>query len=262
MFRSHSGILSNSSERASGLRAMPDAPVRRPAAFSQDWWQERGLTAMLVSLVLALFVGGPLMAIESVGPLPFDIFFTLLLLSGVVAFSRRRWLAIAISVIGLVVLDLRWSGYGESNEQRLALWDNLLSMLMLAILTGLVLEHVFRKGPITADRIRGAVAAYLLLGLVWAFAYALVDRFVPGGINLERAVFLRASQDAELRVLQLRDPDDGGLRGHHAGPSGRPRAGDRRSPRRAAVPGDPDRSPRVAADRLAPAGRSEIEFPP
>lgn len=162
--------------------------MRRPAAFSQDWWQERGLTAMLVSLILALFVGAPLMAMASVGPLPFDIFFTTLLLSGVIAFSRRRWLAIAISVIGFVVLVLRWGGYGAA-EQRLALWDNVLSLLMLAILTGLVLEHVFRAGPITADRIRGAIAAYLLLGLVWAFAYALVDRFAPGGINMERAFF-------------------------------------------------------------------------
>ncbi len=160
--------------------------MRRPAAFSSVWWQERGLTAMLVSMILALFVGGPLMAIASVGPLPFDIFFTALLLSGVVAFSHRRWLAIAISVIGFVVLVLRWTSYGQGHGD-LALWDNLLSMLTLAILTGLVLEHVFRAGPITGDRIRGAVAAYLLLGLVWAFAYALVERAFPGGMKMERA---------------------------------------------------------------------------
>jgi hypothetical protein len=160
--------------------------VKRPAAFSQVWWQERGLTAMLVSLVLALFVGGPLMAIGDVGPLPFDIFFTTLLLSGVVAFSHRRWLAIVISVIGFFVLVVRWTSYGQG-KGALALWDNLLSMLMLAILTGLVLEHVFRAGPITGDRIRGAVAAYLLLGLVWAFAYALVERAFPGGMKVEHA---------------------------------------------------------------------------
>jgi len=160
--------------------------VKRPAAFSQVWWQERGLTAMLVSLILALFVGGPLMAIGNVGPAPFDIFFTALLLSGVVAFSHRRWLAIAIFVIGLVVLDLRFTSYGEAHGE-LALWDNVLSILMLAILTGLVLEHVFRAGPITADRIRGAIAAYLLLGLLWAFAYALAERAFPGGMRMERA---------------------------------------------------------------------------
>ncbi len=72
----------------------------------------------------------------------------------------------------------------------MSLWDNVLSMLLVAILTGLVLEHVFREGAITGDRIRGAVAAYLLLGLVWAFAYALVDRAFPGAIDLKNAVVL------------------------------------------------------------------------
>ena len=53
----------------------------------------------------------------------------------------------------------------------------------MLILAGLVLEHVFREGPITADRVRGAVAAYLLLGLVWTFGYILVDRLSPGAIQ-------------------------------------------------------------------------------
>lgn len=156
--------------------------MKRPAAFSPAWWQDRGLTAMLVSLIFALFVGGPLMAIARVGQLPFDLFFTMLLLSGVVAFSRRRALAIAISTLGLAVLVLRWTSYGERGST-LAVWDDALSMLLLAILTGLVLEHVFREGPITGDRIRGAVAAYLLLGLVWVFAYKLVDRASPGALS-------------------------------------------------------------------------------
>ncbi|MEO8034142.1 MAG: potassium channel family protein [Acidobacteriota bacterium] len=160
--------------------------MKRPAALEATWWQERALTVMLVSLVLALFVGGPLMAMASVGPLPFDIFFTSLLLSGIVAFSRRRKLAIAISVIGLAVLVLRWTSYGQA-EGKLVFWDNLLSLVLLTILTALVLEHVFRAGPITGDRIQGAVAAYLLLGLSWALAYALIDHVFPGGMKVERS---------------------------------------------------------------------------
>ena len=49
--------------------------MRRPAAFSPVWWQEWGLTAMLVFLVLALFVAAPLRTI--LGQLPFDLFFSL-----------------------------------------------------------------------------------------------------------------------------------------------------------------------------------------
>jgi hypothetical protein len=156
--------------------------VRRPAAFSPVWWQEWGLTTMLVSLLLALFVGAPLMAMAGVGQLAFDAFFTVMLLSGVVAFGRRRILAIAVAVLGLVVQVMRWTGYGAATPA-LVVWDDAMTLLLLAILTGLVLEHVFREGPITGDRIRGAIAAYLLIGLVWVFAYRLVDYLSPGALR-------------------------------------------------------------------------------
>ena len=154
--------------------------MRRPAAFSPVWWQQWGLTAMLVFLVLALFVGAPLRT--ELGQLPFDLFFSLVLASGVIAFSRRRWLAGAVAVSGVIWLALRWSRYG-SDQGVDGSGEAWLSLLTMLILTGLVLEHVFREGPITADRVRGAVAAYLLLGLVWTFGYILVDRFSPGAIQ-------------------------------------------------------------------------------
>ncbi len=157
--------------------------MKRPAAFASVWWQEWGLTAMLVSLLLALFVGAPLMAIVGVGQLAFDLFFTMMLLSGVIAFARRRTLAVAAAVIGLVVQVVRWTGYGEANPAW-AVWDDAMSLLLLAILTALVLEHVFRDGPITGDRIRGAIAAYLLIGLAWVFAYRLVDYLSPGALSI------------------------------------------------------------------------------
>lgn len=43
---------------------------------------------------------------------------------------------------------------------------------------------MFRSGPITGDRIRGAVAAYLLVGLAFVFAYRLVDDASPGALSI------------------------------------------------------------------------------
>lgn len=135
---------------------------------------------MLVFLVLALFVAAPLRTL--LGQLPFDLLFSLVLVSGVIAFSRRRWLAGAVAVCGVIWLALRWSRSASDQgvEVEGEAW---LSLLTLLILTGLVLEHVFREGPITADRVRGAVTAYLLLGLAWTFGYILVEHFSPGSIQ-------------------------------------------------------------------------------
>jgi len=120
--------------------------VRRPEPWSPVWWEQSGLTAMLASLVLALFVGGPIGAIRGGGQPIFDVFFSLFLVSGVVAFSRHRRLAIAVAVRGIAALAARWARYGaaEGISGRL---DSGLSIATLIIFPCLVLQHVFRNGP-------------------------------------------------------------------------------------------------------------------
>ena len=156
--------------------------MKRPAAFSAVWWQESGLTAMLVCLVLALFVASPLSATGVVGAVVFDVLFAGVLVSGVVAFSRRRILAICVALSTFGTFTVRWLGHGT-----VSVWNDALSIVALAILTGLVLDHVFRAGPITGDRVRGAVLAYLLIGLVWTFAYQLTHRLAPGSFRFADA---------------------------------------------------------------------------
>jgi hypothetical protein len=152
--------------------------MRRPAAFSAVWWQERGLTAMLVSMVVAIFVAGPLAASSLTGQVLFDGCFAVLLVSGIVAFSRRRVIVAGVAAATVITLYLRWSEGGE-----VTVGNDVLSLVTVVALTALVLEHVFRSGPITADRIRGAVLAYLLIGLVWTFAYQLTHKLSPGSFR-------------------------------------------------------------------------------
>lgn len=46
---------------------------------------------------------------------------------------------------------------------------------------------MLRRGAITTHRIQGAIAVYLMLGLIWAFAYSLVELQVPGSFQLPAA---------------------------------------------------------------------------
>jgi hypothetical protein len=54
------------------------------------------------------------------------------------------------------------------------------SLASTGIFLFVILGQVFRSGPVTRHRIEGAIAAYLLLGLTWASAYALVGSILPG----------------------------------------------------------------------------------
>jgi len=44
-------------------------------------------------------------------------------------------------------------------------------------------KYLFRKQRVTIDTINAALCVYLLLGIVWAFAYSLVDILEPGSFQ-------------------------------------------------------------------------------
>jgi hypothetical protein len=66
-------------------------------------------------------------------------------------------------------------------------WDAGLMGLAEAVLAYLILVHVFRDGPITNDRIAGAVAVYLLLGQIWVHVYMLISCLSPGAFHFVQA---------------------------------------------------------------------------
>ena len=64
-------------------------------------------------------------------------------------------------------------------------WDTTLKICGLAILIVMTLKHTFRPGPISAHRVMGGVATYLLIGMVWAFGYKLLMETHPDAIHFE-----------------------------------------------------------------------------
>jgi hypothetical protein len=51
-----------------------------------------------------------------------------------------------------------------------------------------VLRYILKRGPITADKLHGALAGYIMLAFVWSFVYALVEissagSFGPGHLD-------------------------------------------------------------------------------
>jgi hypothetical protein len=53
------------------------------------------------------------------------------------------------------------------------------AMAMYAITIAYLMRYVFSRDVMTADKLWGAAAAYLMIGAVWTFAYALVGHYHP-----------------------------------------------------------------------------------
>jgi Ion channel len=110
--------------------------------------------------------------------------FALLLFSGAAATIRKAilmYLVIALTVLEFaadLVVEFKPS-FGHWG------WDTALKISGLAILVVMTLRQTFRPGPVSVHRVMGGVAAYLLIGLTWAFGYKLLMEERPDAIHFQ-----------------------------------------------------------------------------
>jgi hypothetical protein len=166
--------------------------VKYKSPFARFWEPERGLSAMLVLLAIALFVVAPLVANGVIGPVIFDIFFLLLLLSGVVAIAQKPLLTVGVVAIVVATAVTRAASLLRPGTGFVIAFDAL-SILALSVFAALVLVQVFREGPVTSNRIQGAIVVYLLLGLIWTSAYEIVNRAAPGAFHFADPLSVRSA---------------------------------------------------------------------
>ncbi len=145
---------------------------------SEFWGSDKGLVSLLVLIVISVFVGAPLQASGVTGWFMRIVPATLLggiVITGGIAVGAGRRTIIPVSVLALV--------YALEEVFMVGAWKSLvsplLSVILLAVLTGLMIVQVFRPGSITWERILGAVAVYLLLALVWANLYTALAGVLP-----------------------------------------------------------------------------------
>lgn len=106
----------------------------------------------------------------------------ILVAAAVAASHSRRTLGLVLLLAAPVVV-LQWLHAVYRN----ALIANLgyaATALFYGLVIFYVLSDVLRPGPVTYDKISGAIAAYMLAAVGWASLYGLVDSLVPGSFNM------------------------------------------------------------------------------
>jgi Ion channel len=147
------------------------------------WVEDKGLSFFLVFLVLVtIFV--PMIHLSRYGRIGLGLVFALMLFSGAVASIRHRilmYLIIVLTVLefaaDLIVEFDPWFSHPA--------WDTTLKICGLAILVVMTLRQTFRPGPVSVHRVMGGVAAYLLIGVTWAFGYKLLMEERPEAIHFQ-----------------------------------------------------------------------------
>ena len=133
-----------------------------------------GPCTYLLLLLLGLILLFPFLEEGLLARTLLGLLFSIVLLVGALAIRQTHWGFILKLILALVGVGLQWS----------ALWSGSIALLNLAGLAYVaslaisfsgVLRYILRRGPITADKLHGALAGYIMLAFVWSFVYALVE---------------------------------------------------------------------------------------
>lgn len=150
------------------------------AALTRFWTDDKGLSVFSALLLIVIFVIPPLLPPGSGRRLPGEVAYALLLISGVLALGDRKLTRRVLMPVAVTTLTVNLGTWALPVPEPWVLGTSLLSLLLFLVV---VLGQTLRAGPITFHRIQGAVAAYLLLGILWAHAYALVAHLRPGAFS-------------------------------------------------------------------------------
>jgi hypothetical protein len=148
------------------------------------WREDRHLSFFLAFLVLMTIVV-PMVGESRPGRIAVDLTFALMLLSGAIATVEKRMLISLI--IALTILEFTADLIVEFNPSFSPRgWDTALKVFSMAILVVMTLKQTFLlPGPVSVHRVMGGIAAYLLIGVTWAFGYKLLLTMIPGAIHFQ-----------------------------------------------------------------------------
>lgn len=149
---------------------------------NEFWTHERSLTALLVYLALAIFLWMPLADYRWWGFFISDLLFNLILLSGVYAVLTRWKKQLIFITIAILASSFRIMSLFIENEW-VEVINLVITILFLAFLARMVLRHIFKEGPVNFYRIQGSIVVFMIIGIVWAFVYNLLELIMPGSFS-------------------------------------------------------------------------------
>jgi hypothetical protein len=141
--------------------------------------RKASMAVLLALLVIAVF-GVPFFTEPGsvVGRILQDLLFSMVLVTGVVSATERPRACLLIALVALLAIIVRCASWFVLANLTLTLRDatTLTAVALISVTIGL---DVFGPGKVKIDRINGAIALYILLGVLWAQAYQLINALIP-----------------------------------------------------------------------------------
>ena len=139
--------------------------------------KEKRYQLLLVFLLLSIVVV-PLF--ES--SLLMDVAANVVLIVAVTAVGEQRRLAVVCAILAAASITAIWMDNWYPLPA-VVVPGNVLDLSFFLLVTGAILSSVFRAREISRETVAGAACAYLLIGIIWADVYAILENIVPGSFT-------------------------------------------------------------------------------
>jgi len=137
----------------------------------------------LFALLLALIAIVPFFPESTRGRMAINWINAFLVLATVAAIGRTLLSFVIVALLAVPTIGFQWLGLTENDEKWLAYGWICGAALYLVTVTYL-LRYVFRPQVMTEDKLFGAAAAYLMLGVMWSYFYMLIAYFYPNSFAI------------------------------------------------------------------------------
>ena len=143
------------------------------------------LTVLIVSIFLAPAFEQDVIT-PGMGLIPMMLLLTIVLcLRATVSNKRVFWACVAIVILGTLLDIVSRQVKTVELADTLSNMNLLLDVVFVAWAIILLMKSMFRARRVTADIIVGGICVYLLIGLLWALVYILLNNLKSGVIAFE-----------------------------------------------------------------------------
>jgi voltage-gated potassium channel len=112
-----------------------------------------------------------------------DIFLTILFFGIIFAIRSKRSHLIIASILVLPLILSTWSIYIYESTH-ISIFTRIFGALFFGYAVIIILQMIARSTDITRETIFAAVVAYLLIALMWAFLYMILEMVAPGSFSV------------------------------------------------------------------------------
>ena len=152
-----------------------------PVSFIKGRFSLLLIALFLLFLLHTFFVGHPLTLYS------LSVLLLVILLATIHALGDNRMVSLTASVLGLAALTLRWVTHVSESHVLLLISEGV-GAVFFAFIAVTILALVLRAQTVTEDTVSGALCVYLLIGLVWAFLFMLLESVHPGSFRFGEGV--------------------------------------------------------------------------